>query len=150
MGECVRASSPPWKAFLPSSLSIFAPVLTLSRCTPGRGRRHRQAGSLRIHMNSVHNGIKDYKCEYCGKTLSKLQSLQGHIKAVHHKIKDLKCGTCGKMFSHSSALQKHVQDVHLGIRKCTCNICGREYSKPDSLRMHIKHVHDKIRYVIVF
>ena len=45
--------------------------------------RH-STGNLRKHINSVHNGKKDYECDSCGKALSSAQYLKIHINSVHN------------------------------------------------------------------
>ena len=47
------------------------------------GKEFSQAGSLKIHINSVHNGQKDHKCDSCGKAFSGAGDLKKHINSVH-------------------------------------------------------------------
>ena len=59
------------------------------------------AQNLQIHMNTVHEYHKDYKCESCGKLFSYAHSLKNHIHTVHEGHKDYKCESCGKSFSEA-------------------------------------------------
>ena len=43
-----------------------------------------------------------------------------NIKSVHEGIKDHKCETCGKEFGDSRNLQKHIKNVHEGQKDYTC------------------------------
>ena len=54
------------------------------------GKEFSEAGTLKRHINSVHNGQKDHKCESCGKLFSVARNLKRHINAVHNGQKDHK------------------------------------------------------------
>ena len=43
-----------------------------------------QAVDLKRHINSVHNGEKDYKCNICGRLFSLSQNLKKHNNTVHN------------------------------------------------------------------
>ena len=70
------------------------------------------AGTLKKHINSVHNGQKDHKCDSCGKAFSSTGDLKKHTIAVHKGQKDHKCDFCGKLFSLSGYLKKHINVQH--------------------------------------
>ena len=71
---------------------------------------------LVIHIESVHEGKKDHKCEACDKVFGELRTLNTHIKIVHEGIKDYKCEACGKTFSLSCNLKTHIKTVHEKIK----------------------------------
>ena len=52
----------------------------------------RTKGSVKIHENSLHKGIK-YECEECGLHVKYNQSLKSHKRAMHG-IDLFKCQTC--------------------------------------------------------
>ena len=62
------------------------------------------AGNLNKHIEAIHEGHKDYKCESCGKSLSGAGTLRKHIYTVHEGHKDHKCESCSKSFSEASKL----------------------------------------------
>lgn len=35
-----------------------------------------------------------------------------HIKEMHNKIKEFKCDECGKEFNRRNALNKHIRNIH--------------------------------------
>ena len=41
-------------------------------------------GNLEKHVNAVHHGKKDHKCEICGKSFTSGGDLRKHINAVHN------------------------------------------------------------------
>ena len=47
-------------------------------------RHFSQAGSLKLHIDSVHNRQKDHKCYSCGKSFSQAGTLKRHINSVHN------------------------------------------------------------------
>ena len=72
------------------------------------------ASHLKIHIDSVHSGIKDHKCDTCGKSFSRSGDLKTHINTVHNGKKDHKCDSCGKAFSQAGILKRHINSVHNG------------------------------------
>ena len=41
------------------------------------------SGSLKKHINSVHNGLKDLKCDLCSKAFTESWTLKKHMDALH-------------------------------------------------------------------
>ena len=85
------------------------PILTYANsgvhfCIEGR--------NLKRHINSVHNGQKDHKCDSCGKAFSRAGHLKRHIDSVHNGQKDHKCDSCGNAFSQAGNLKTHIDSVH--------------------------------------
>ena len=76
------------------------------------GKSFSQAGGLKSHMHTVHEGHKDYKCESCGKSFTHQHSLKKHINTVHEGHKDHKCESCGKIFSLADHLKSHICAIH--------------------------------------
>ena len=44
------------------------------------------AGDLKRHIHTVHEGHKDHKCEFCGKSFATAHSLKTHIITIHERI----------------------------------------------------------------
>ena len=65
------------------------------------------ANYMKIHINTIHNGEKDHKCDSCGKSFTQAGCLKRHINSVHNGQKDHKCETCGKAFSEAGSLKIH-------------------------------------------
>ena len=75
------------------------------------------AGGLQRHINTVHEGQKDHKCESCGKSFTQLQSLEIHLHTVHDGNKDHKCESCGKSYTQAHMLKRHIHTVHDGNKE---------------------------------
>merc|ERR1719205_171757 len=71
---------------------------------------------LQKHIETVHEGLKKYFCNICGKKFTRPQGLQYHTLHTHEKRKDHKCELCGKFFAEKMALKKHFMAIHHGIK----------------------------------
>ena len=47
-----------------------------------------QSGHLKRHIDAVHNGQKDHKCDSCGKSFSVSGNLKRHVNADHNGQND--------------------------------------------------------------
>ena len=101
-----------------------------------------QTGDLKRHINTVHNGQKDHKCDSCGKLFSKPCNLKIHISTVHNCQKDHKCDSCGKLFSPSMNLKIHISTVHNGQKDHKCDSCEKIFSTGGNLKIHVNAVHN--------
>ena len=101
--------------------------------------------SLKLHIKSVHDKIKDNVCQECGYACSEKNTLDNHIKSVHLKLKDYVCEECGSAFFSNAKLQLHKQSVHLNMRNYICEQCGKAYNTKEGLKMHKNVVHLKIK-----
>ena len=58
--------------------------------------------------------IPNYKCETCGTNFQSPSGLKIHIKSVHMGLKEHKCKYCNKDFSRSYNVKQHIRMVHEG------------------------------------
>ena len=65
----------------------------------------------KLHINSVHEGVKNYKCDLCDKVYSRPTDIKRHIIGVHEGQKNYKCDICGKAFKQSSHLKRHIKNL---------------------------------------
>ena len=56
--------------------------------------------------------IKGFICVICAKTFTAKQHLILHIDSVHEGKKDFKCPHCGIGFGRPGHLKRHIQAVH--------------------------------------
>ena len=96
---------------------------------------------MRRHINSVHNGQKDHKCDSCGKLFSQAGNLKKHIISVHNGQKDLKydCKVEPMDLDNtiSNSNQKTPNKIHNDKLKLMCNKCNKSFLRMDLLQKHI-------------
>jgi len=114
----------------------------------------KQFSNLGQHIEIVHNNIKNYKCQKCGKGFYDNRELR------RHHIKYLKTGECKKespagfckytcdfenceyKSNKKGNMEMHQKSVHLNI-KYSCPECDKQLSSRANLNSHVKNVHDK-------
>ena len=98
--------------------------------------------SLKIHIESVHEGKKPFKCSLCDAAFGFKYGLNMHILSVHEKKKPFKCSKCEFEATQKSNLKRHEETVHEGIKSHKCTICGAAFGIAGSLKRHIESVHE--------
>lgn len=89
----------------------------------GVGKTTRQEWNTHI---TVHTQERKFKCHLCPHASHNKQNLRMHIKIVHDKIKDYACQYCGKTFGKSNACKMHEM-THTGEKRCECKVCALFY-----------------------
>ena len=108
---------------------------------------------LKRHLKQVHDGKKDYKCEYCGNEYFEKRRLDGHIKREHDNVRNEKCVQCGKLYFTKEVLRKHVKNIHNKkvnqieeiVKLFECEFCGKTLRTKQSMQIHVKVVHEGLR-----
>ena len=54
---------------------------------------------LKVHIKTVHEGVREHTCHICGKTLSQADHLNLHIKTLHEGVREHACQVCDKSFA---------------------------------------------------
>ena len=129
------------------------------------GKSFTNAGNLKTHVNSVHEGVENHKsfaqaedlqtykkavhenhnCNQCGKSFSREGNLKKHIKIVHGRQNDYKCETCGKEFAYLKNFKSHVKSVHKGVKDHRCDNCGEYFTSAIFLKLH-NEFHEHVKY----
>ena len=114
-------------------------------------------GGLKRHLKTVHEGIKDHKCEHCEKAFSELHHLRTHMEMVHDIMFEPtlqpKCSKCGKTFKYEAVLRKHTEkgcDPNSSVNDgggpiYDCKLCGQILSSAWNLKCHNKRVHLQLK-----
>ncbi|KAM8752488.1 LOW QUALITY PROTEIN: zinc finger protein 75D [Rhynchonycteris naso] len=98
-------------------------------------KRFRWSSDLNKHL-MARQGIKLYRCSWCGKTFSRNTNRHTHLR-IHRGEKPFKCHECGKRFIQNLHLIKH-QRTHTDEQPYSCSICRRNFSRRSSLLRHQK------------
>ena len=67
---------------------------------------------LSVHVTSVHEGKKPFKCDICSRGFGVKGNLNDHVKEVHEGKKPFKCDICDTKFARKSHLKNHITSVH--------------------------------------
>ncbi|XP_030384979.1 zinc finger protein 2 homolog [Scaptodrosophila lebanonensis] len=100
----------------------------------GVGKTTRQEWSKHI---LTHTQEKMFKCQLCEHATHTKRALDNHIKIVHEKVRNYACQYCGKTFGKSHACKIHEM-THTGEKRCECKVCGKKFLYTESLTKHLK------------
>ncbi|XP_061589031.1 zinc finger protein 391-like isoform X2 [Cololabis saira] len=85
---------------------------------------------------AVHEGVKPYSYDSCGKSLSKMALVSYH-ESMYTVENPYYCNVCGKNFSRRHNLTRHMR-THTGEKPYNCEICGEGFSNSWSLTVHTR------------
>ncbi|KAH8274263.1 hypothetical protein KR026_002117, partial [Drosophila bipectinata] len=100
----------------------------------GVGKTTRQEWSKHI---LTHTQEKQFKCHICEHATHTKRALDSHVKIVHEKVRNFACQYCGKTFGKSHACKIHEM-THTGEKRCECKVCGKKFLYTESLTKHLK------------
>ena len=109
------------------------------------GKSYFDAGTLRRHIRTIHEGHKYYQCKSCDKPFIRAECLKKHIQTVHEGYKYYICDSCGKSFSTTENLKNHISYVHERCKDFKCEFCEKPFSCATYLKQHISTVHEDKR-----
>ncbi len=100
--------------------------------------------AFRNHIRSHQNPTQQlYKCSVCSKDFKRKDKLKIHMISVHEGVKPFQCEICPKSFVTKSKLSEHSRR-HAGERRFSCLICNKRYSGSSDLRKHLAKTHPSI------
>ncbi|KFB38477.1 AGAP009010-PA-like protein [Anopheles sinensis] len=125
-------------------------------------KKFRRAINVKAHVRLVHDGIKPFICEECGRAFGSKGALKEHY-VVHSDARPFKCPKCPLTFKNQSRLKTHEDVhnethyicpycglqlktkrtlnmhmlVHSDLRKHKCEYCGKEYKRSKALKIHL-------------
>ena len=127
---------------------------------------------MKVHIATVHDGVKEFKCTECDKFFSRKEHLKTHFKGVHAGKKQFNCATCQDDFTQVNQLRHHMETVHdanfkdskdlknhtasehikpqdqekrEAARPFMCSTCGINFTTRFKLTRHTNAVHEKIK-----
>ena len=103
-------------------------------------------GSMEIHEQFMHGGIKKHKCPFpkCERAFHQNSDMVKHLKSVHERRKDYQCIECGKAFGTSRNIKRHRETVHELVKKFKCHLCTNAYGQSHELKKHYINFHKQI------
>ncbi|XP_060650502.1 zinc finger protein weckle [Drosophila nasuta] len=90
-------------------------------------------GALKRHIMFIHENVKPYICDCCGKGMKTITALNEH-KLVHTDECPFECPVCQRRFKNMARLKIH-SDTHTN-KNYVCNICGLKLNTRRTLNMH--------------
>ncbi|CDF39023.1 unnamed protein product [Chondrus crispus] len=88
---------------------------------------------------SVANGVQ---CEVCGLSFAKRSNKSRHVQTVHDGLKQFECDLCGQKFAHKADLGRHRYRIHVS-RAFSCEKCGKSFAEQDQLHHHVRVTHEE-------
>ena len=102
-----------------------------------------KANILKRHKTPTNE--KKFKCKCDYKATTKF-NLNDHIMTVHEKLKQFKCDQCDYKAARKFTLKMHIIGIHEKVKKYTCELCDYKGSKKYSLKIHKMSKHEGIKY----
>ena len=129
---------------------------------------------LKRHVDSVHEGIKNFKCNFCEKAYSRSDHLKRHVQSVHQN-EDLnndfneiakKEITKNEEIEDSWPLEENAEDIKYEdvneynqsfyeeknkivqqkpLNRYSCDLCGKSFPNPSKVKRHVDSVHEGIK-----
>ena len=112
--------------------------------------------NLKLHIETVHEGEKPFKCKLCDRMCSQIETLDQHVADIHEGKKPFKCKKCNKS-SHNfkceifddrmkdvhDNLKPHIETVHEGKKPFKCKLCDKVSSQIENLNQHVADNHEE-------
>ncbi|XP_070502445.1 zinc finger protein 25-like [Chironomus tepperi] len=103
-------------------------------------------GTLRMHIQTVHNAVRGYICNVCPQTFKQVAHLKDHVRNIHKEpYKPYSCSVCNQTFELLIELKKHKQETHevqrivekkIEKKKSYICVCKKRFIYPSRLAWH--------------
>ncbi|VDO83458.1 unnamed protein product [Soboliphyme baturini] len=97
--------------------------------------------SKRCKGRSTDETLLKFKCDVCGKILSKSSHYHRHL-LHHYDVREYCCEHCGQKFVQKAHLKRHVNTQHeIYFAGHICQMCHKAFSTGWQLNRHVRQVH---------
>jgi len=104
----------------------------------GCDRTFNYSVSRRLHIRRVHTKEKPFKCDRCNRRFTGTGDLKLHMETIHLGIK-YKCPLCPATLATKKSLRRHTKTLHDESSKTwVCQLCGEKFATAALLETHIK------------
>ena len=93
-----------------------------------------------IHVQRIHEKIKNYFCDICDYKCFEKHSLNAHLTTHNPEAKTFLCDQCSSAFARMGHLSRHKKEVHLKEKLQKCSDCPMEYQTRTELKNHLIQV----------
>ncbi|CEP64668.1 Pzf1p LALA0_S13e00254g [Lachancea lanzarotensis] len=105
----------------------------------GCNKAFSRPSQLTEHQETVHRGIKAFRCPHCDQSFSRKSHLERHLFS-HSEEKPYHCSVCNKGVTTKQQLRRH-EITHTKSFKCPYDNCDESFHKHPQLRSHILSAH---------
>ena len=92
--------------------------------------------SLARHIQTVHEGLRNFVCNICGEGFARKSQLENHVRRNHENI-EFPCNICQETFATVENRTRHVRSVHQGQRNVKCVSCDKSFRHLSDLKRYI-------------
>lgn len=89
--------------------------------------------SLQRHIETIHQGQRDFTCQDCGEAFAQQNQLQRHHMRNHQDV-EIRCRVCRQMFASMDAVRRHIEQVHGRNRPFKCVSCDKSFAQMSDLK----------------
>lgn len=89
-----------------------------------------------LHVMSIHNGERPFRCDICEMCFSRQQDRKRHMR-IHTGEKPYKCDFCEKSFTQSNNKKRHMR-IHSGDRPFKCEYCDDSFTQMQDKTRHMR------------
>ena len=109
------------------------------------GMKFSRNGTLRRHVQTVHEGATKFSCSKCDFKSNRKDLLDRHAAKVHdERPEEFKCSGCDFSAASLYKLNRHETEAH--TPSFVCSECGQGLPTESQLNEHLRRVHEGVRF----
>ena len=100
-------------------------------------------GRMKIHVNDVHEKVRNHICQECGYATSQKSNLGYHLASVHNMSKKrFECEQCTYKAHAKAHLNRHIEYTHKTNKmQFKCELCPFITTFKSTFKRHVEGVH---------